>query len=118
MTASRADANADTSPPDPTKALGDVLHQRVRLGILSVLHEAHRVDFNFLLETSGLTGGRLSQYLRVLADAGFVTTDNAMEGRRPRMWVSITRAGRRALLEEIDALEAIVRRVETRQPQS
>lgn len=98
--------------PDPTKDLDDVVHQRVRLGILTVVNEARRVDFNYLKGTLELTGGNLSQHLRVLEDAGFVAVDKVIEGRKPRTWVSITRSGRRALRREIEALKAIVNRAE------
>lgn len=104
---------------DPTQYLDDVVHQRVRLGILTVVHEARRVDFNYLKDTLGLTGGNLSQHLRVLEDAGFVSVDKAIEGRRPRTWVAITRSGRRALRLEVAALKVIVSVVEgpaTRRP--
>lgn len=97
---------------DPTKDLDDIVHQRVRLGILTVVHEARRVDFNYLKSTLGLTGGNLSQHLRILEDAGYVAIEKVIEGRRPRTWVSITRSGRRALHQEIGSLKAIVRRVE------
>ena len=114
MRAADADIRAKTksAPSDPTKDLDDVVHQRVRLGILTVVHEARRVDFNYLKRTLGLTGGNLSQHLRVLEDAGFIAIVKVIEGRHPRTWVSITRSGRRALRQEIASLKAIVDRVE------
>ncbi|MGH8980752.1 MAG: winged helix-turn-helix domain-containing protein [Acidimicrobiales bacterium] len=105
-------ATADRGPIHPTQGIDDVVHQRVRLGILTVAHEARRVDFNYLLESLELTGGNLSQHLRVLEDAGLVKIDKVIDGRRPRTWILITRAGRRALLQEVDCLKAIVRRIE------
>jgi DNA-binding HxlR family transcriptional regulator len=112
MSASDADVRAETTPTDPTTDLDDVVHQRVRLGILTVVHEARRVDFNYLKDTLGLTGGNLSQHLRVLEEAGFVTIDKVFEGRHPRTWVKITRAGRQALRHEIESLKAIIYKVE------
>ena len=103
---------ADESPSSPTNGLDDVVHQRARLGILTVVHEARRVEFGFLLDTLRLTAGNLSQHLRVLEDAGFIRIDKGIEGRRPRTWVSITGLGRHALLKEIAALKAIVSSVE------
>lgn len=100
-----------SSAANPAMRLDDVVHQRVRLAILTVVHEARRVDFLFLKQTLGLTGGNLSQHLRTLEDAGYVTIDKVIEGRRTRTWVSITRGGRRALREEIESLKAIVERV-------
>lgn len=112
MKSTEVEVRVDSPVPDPTKNLDDVVHQRVRLGILTVVNEARRVDFNYLKDTLELTGGNLSQHLRVLEDAGFVAVDKVIEGRKPRTWVSITRNGRRALRSEIEALKAIVHRVE------
>jgi DNA-binding transcriptional ArsR family regulator len=104
--------SATEDPKSPTDGLDDVVHQRARLGILTVTHEARRVEFGYLLDTLGLTAGNLSQHLRVLEEAGLVRIDKVIEGRRPRTWVSISSRGRRALLDEVVALKAIVGRVE------
>jgi len=84
----------------------------VRLGILTVTHAARRVEFGYLQDALELTGGNLSQHLRVLENAGLVRIEKGTHGRKPRTWVSITGPGRRALLHEIAALKAIVRHVE------
>lgn len=91
--------------------LDNVVHQRVRLGILTVLSEAERADFAFLRDTLELTDGNLSSNLQVLEEAGYVEIEKTFEGRRPRTWVRSTRAGRKALAEEVAVLEAIVSRV-------
>lgn len=98
----------------PTESLDDLVHQRARLGILAVVNEAHRVDFNYLLETLALTGGNLSQHLRVLEEGGLVSIEKAIDGRRTRTWVSITRSGRRSFLREVEALEDLVASVKRR----
>jgi DNA-binding MarR family transcriptional regulator len=103
---------AGESEPNPTEGIDDVVHQRVRLGILTVTHAAKRVEFGYLLDTLGLTGGNLSQHLRILEGANLVRIEKGTHGRKPRTWVSITGAGRRALLGEIAALKAIVDSVE------
>ena len=92
----------------PTAALDDVVHQRVRLGILSIVHEARRVEFGFLRTTLGLTAGNLSQHLTVLETAGLVAIDKGYEGRRGRTWIRLTKTGRRALAEEIAALRKLI----------
>jgi DNA-binding MarR family transcriptional regulator len=112
MRPSDTDAHLATAASASTKNLDDIVHQRVRLGILTVVHEARRVDFNYLLDSLGLTGGNLSQHLRVLEDAGLVSINKVIDGRHPRTWVSITRHGRRALRKEVATLKAIVDRVE------
>lgn len=91
--------------------LDNVVHQRVRLGILTVLSEADRADFAFLRDTLALTDGNLSSNLQVLEEAGYVKIEKTFEGRRPRTWVRSTSEGRKALEAEVAVLEAIVARV-------
>lgn len=90
--------------------LDNVVHQRVRLGILTILSDAELADFAFLRDTLELTDGNLSSNLHVLEQAGYVAIEKTYEGR-PRTRIRATRAGRRALREEIVVLEAIVARV-------
>lgn len=112
MRGSEADVRTEVAEMNPTKDLDDVVHQRVRLGILTAVFEARRVDFNYLKEILFVTKGNLSQHLRVLEDAGFVVIDKVIEGRKPRTWISITRRGRRALRQEVTSLRIIVSRVD------
>lgn len=96
----------------PAVELNDIVHQRVRLGILAVLVEAKRADFGYVRDTLDLTDGNLSRHLQTLADAGFVRIEKGFEGKRPRTWVSVTTLGRRGFHAEITALKGILRRVE------
>jgi DNA-binding MarR family transcriptional regulator len=96
----------------PVNGLDDVVHQRVRLGILAIAHEARRVEFSFLRDTLELTAGNLSQHLTVLDNAGLVTIEKGYEGRRGRTWIQLTRTGRRALDEEIAALKTLIHQLE------
>jgi DNA-binding MarR family transcriptional regulator len=96
----------------PTKDIDEVVHQRVRLGLLTIAHEANRVEFRFLQDSMMLTAGNLSQHIRVLEEAGLIRVTKGAEGRRPRTWVSITRAGRIALEVEVASLKALINRVE------
>ena len=96
----------------PVNGLDDVVHQRVRLGILAVAHEARRVEFGFLRETLGLTAGNLSQHLAVLERAGLVGIEKGYDGRRPRTWVSLTKDGSAALRDELAALKTLIRQLE------
>ncbi|WP_438872482.1 winged helix-turn-helix domain-containing protein [Paractinoplanes maris] len=97
-------------PPHPTQALDDTVHQRHRLGILTITAEAERVEFTYLRDMLHLTGGNLSRHLAVLEEAGLIETTKGYEGRRPRTWIAITAAGRSALAAELGALEELVRR--------
>jgi DNA-binding MarR family transcriptional regulator len=88
----------------------NVFHQRHRLGILTIAAESKRVEFGYLKEVLELTGGNLSRHLTVLVDAGLLDMEKGYDGKRPRTWVTITRAGRQALADEIAALRALVAR--------
>ena len=92
----------------PTNGLDDTVHQRHRLGILTITAEA-RAGFGYLRDTLGLTPGNLSRHLTVLEAAGLVQVDKGYEGRRPRTWVRITGKGRAALAAELAALTELVR---------
>jgi DNA-binding MarR family transcriptional regulator len=96
----------------PVNGLDDVVHQRVRLGILAVTHEARRVEFSFLRATLLLTAGNLSQHLGVLERAGLIDIEKGYQGRRPRTWISLTKAGSAALRDELAALKALIRQLE------
>jgi DNA-binding MarR family transcriptional regulator len=92
----------------PTTKLDDVVHQRVRLGILAVLAEAPQADFNFLRDTLSVTDGNLSRHLQVLEEAGCIRITKVFEGKRPRTWVKATKRGRDAFARELVALRALV----------
>jgi DNA-binding MarR family transcriptional regulator len=95
----------------PVLHLDDTVHQRVRLGILAVLSEARRADFAHLRDALELTDGNLSRHIAVLENAGLVEVEKGFEGKRPRTWVAATKAGRKALREEIAALQSLISRV-------
>src|ERR1019366_10157081 len=101
-----------TENTSQTVHLDETVHQRVRLGLLTIANEARRVEFRFLQESMALTAGNLSQHIRVLEEAGFIRVTKGAAGRRPRTWVSIPRAGRTALHVEVASLRALIHRVE------
>ena len=96
----------------PVNGLDDIVHQRVRLGILAVTQQARRVEFSYLRSELGLTAGNLSQHLNVLDGAGLITIHKGYEGKRPRTWLQLTKAGRKALHDEIATLKALIRQLE------
>ncbi|MFK0192975.1 winged helix-turn-helix domain-containing protein [Kitasatospora sp. NPDC090308] len=112
-----ADAGADAGSGEaadqhPAKALDDTVHQRIRLGILTVAHQARRAEFGFLRTTLDLTAGNLGQHLTVLEKAGLVAIEKGYEGRRPRTWVTLTPEGEQALREEVAQLKRLIREIE------
>ena len=109
---------AVTGSPEPDAAhpvngLDEVVHQRVRLGILTISHEARRVEFGYLRDQLELTAGNLSKHLSVLEAAGLIDVEKGYEGRRGRTWITLTADGRTALADEIRRLKQLITRVET-----
>jgi len=96
----------------PANGLDDVVHQRVRLGILTIAHEARQVEFGYLRESLELTAGNLSQHLSVLEKAGLVTIEKGYAGKRARTWITLTAAGTSALREEINQLKLLIHQVD------
>jgi DNA-binding MarR family transcriptional regulator len=100
----------------PVNGLDDTVHQRVRLGILTIVHEARRAEFSYLRDNLEVTAGNLSQHLGVLEGAGLVTVEKGYAGKRARTWVTLTKAGQAALAEEIARLKLLISRVENPEP--
>jgi DNA-binding MarR family transcriptional regulator len=92
----------------PTARLDPAIHQPARLGILTAASEAKRIDFVSLRDLLDLTDGNLSRHLSTLEEAGYISIEKTFDGRKPRTWISATRAGRRALTKEIAALREII----------
>lgn len=100
----------------PVNGLDDVVHQRVRLGILTIAHQARRVEFGFLRTTLELTAGNLGQHLTVLEKAGLIDIEKGYEGKRPRTWINLTPAGDQALREEIAHLKRLIHEIDKTTP--
>lgn len=96
----------------PVNGLDDIVHQRVRLGILAIAHQARRVEFGYLRAELDLTAGNLSQHLTVLDKAGLIAIEKGYEGKRPRTWVQVTKNGRKAMHHEIAMLKTLIKRLE------
>ncbi len=96
----------------PVNGLDDIVHQRVRLGILAIAHQARRVEFSYLRDELDLTAGNLSQHLTVLDKAGLVTLEKGYEGKRPRTWIHLTKAGGKAVRDEIASLKTLIQQLE------
>lgn len=94
----------------PTNGIDDVVHQKHRLGILTVAAESKRVEFGYLRDALGLTAGNLSRHITVLEEAELIQVEKGYDGKRPKTWVSITPEGRQALEREIAALRALISR--------
>ena len=88
--------------------LDEVIHGRIRLGIMAFLAGADSADFNGLKARLGATDGNLSAHLRKLEDAGYVAIDKSFVDRKPLTRVSLTDAGRKAFTAYLDAMKRLV----------
>lgn len=88
-----------------------LIHERVRLGIVSALALNDRLSFNVLKSLLGTTDGNLSVHARRLEDAGYIDCEKSFEGRVPLTEYRLTSDGRRALQQYLDHMEALIQRV-------
>jgi DNA-binding MarR family transcriptional regulator len=90
--------------------LNALIHERARLGILSVLAARRAATFTELRSLVDLTDGNLSVHLRILEKAGYVAIGKSFADRRPLTTVRISRKGRTAFEHYLDVLREIVGR--------
>jgi len=97
------------APAEGPLALDRLIHERLRLGILSALAVNESLSFGDLKRLMQTTDGNLSVHARKLEEASYVTCTKSFEGRVPKTEYSITAAGRRALERYLDHMEALIR---------
>ncbi|MCX6599148.1 MAG: transcriptional regulator [Acidobacteria bacterium] len=88
--------------------LDRVIHERVRLGIISALAANDVLTFNDLKRLLALTDGNLSVHARKLEEAGYVACSKGFEGRVPRTEYQLTSSGRQALEKYLRHMEALI----------
>ena len=93
----------------PIQELDPLIHERIRLGIVSALAVNARLSFNELKGVLQTTDGNLSVHARKLEEAGYVECDKHFEGRMPKTEYRLSAAGRRALQRYLDRMEEIIR---------
>jgi DNA-binding transcriptional ArsR family regulator len=89
--------------------LDRLLHDRMRLGIVSALAATDDLSFSELKAALNATDGNLSVHARKLEDAGYVLCTKSFDGRTPRTGYKLTAAGRRAIEKYLDHMDAIIR---------
>jgi DNA-binding MarR family transcriptional regulator len=97
------------APDQGPLALDRLIHERLRLGIVSALAVNESLTFNDLKKLNRTTDGNLSVHARKLEEANYITCTKSFEGRVPRTRYSITPVGRRALERYLDHMEALIR---------
>ncbi len=93
--------------PSPVK-LDRLIHERLRLGILSTLAVHQKLSFHDLKELLEATDGNLSVHARKLEEAGYVSCKKSFSGRVPRTEYGLTKEGRKALERYLDHMEALI----------
>jgi DNA-binding HxlR family transcriptional regulator len=104
--ASRPRADAAASGPVPK--LDRVIHERIRLGIVSALAVDESLTFNELKSLLKTTDGNLSAHARKLEEARYLECRKTFQGRLPRTEYRLTPTGRKALERYLDHMEALI----------
>lgn len=107
VTPTRTRKRASSTLPE----LDRVIHERVRLAIVSALAGAQALSFNELKNLLEITDGNLSVHARRLEEAGFIVCNKSFVDRVPHTEYQLTTEGRRALDEYLDHMESLIRRV-------
>lgn len=89
--------------------LDKVIHERMRLGIMSALAANAKLSFNELRTLLGTSDGNISVHARKLEDAGYLSVKKSFAGRMPLTEYKITADGRRALGKYLDHMEALIK---------
>lgn len=88
--------------------LDNLIHERIRLGIVSALAANESLTFSALKELLKTTDGNVSVHARKLEDAGYINCTKSFEGRVPKTEYQLTNAGREALEQYLDHMEALI----------
>jgi DNA-binding HxlR family transcriptional regulator len=101
---------ADAGAP----ALDRLIHERMRLGIVSALAVNQTLTFNDLKKLLGTTDGNLSVHARKLEEAGYIACTKYFDGRLPKTEYRLSAQGRAALERYLDHMEALIRAMRER----
>jgi DNA-binding HxlR family transcriptional regulator len=102
------------TPPSPVPDFDRIIHERIRLGIVSALAANHSLTFNELKRLLKTTDGNLSVHARRLEEAEYVHCTKSFQGRVPKTEYRLTPAGRKALQRYLDHMEALIQAMRER----
>jgi DNA-binding HxlR family transcriptional regulator len=110
MKKAQAEAKRATHAHVPTSMheIDRLIHERLRLGIISALAVNESLTFNDLKHMVKTSDGNLSVHARKLEEAGYVNCSKSFDGRTPKTEYSLTTAGRRALERYLNHMEAVI----------
>jgi DNA-binding HxlR family transcriptional regulator len=98
----------------PANSLDRLIHERMRLGIISALAANESLTFNDLKNLMHTTDGNLSVHARKLEDGGYIACTKSFEGRLPKTEYKLTTAGKRALENYVSHMEILIKQVRSR----
>jgi DNA-binding HxlR family transcriptional regulator len=104
-----SDGSTTTEPASAAPDLDRLIHERMRLGIVSALAVNECLSFIDLKKLLACTDGNLSVHAGKLEDAGYIASRKYFEGRIPKTEYSLTDPGHRALDRYLDHMEALIR---------
>lgn len=104
------------TPIQQTLELDRLIHERLRLGIVSALAVNNSLSFSDLKLILNTSDGNLSVHARKLEDAGYIACEKSFEGRMPRTEYSLTASGRKALQRYLTHMEALIETTRQGQP--
>jgi DNA-binding HxlR family transcriptional regulator len=90
------------------QSLDKIIHERIRLAIVSALAVNERLTFNEMKALLQATDGNVSVHARKLEDAGYISCKKSFEGRVPKTEYKLTSAGKRALEKYLSHMEALI----------
>ena len=105
----RGKSDGASSSSSSADALDRLIHERLRLGIVSALAVNDSLSFSDLKKLMNTTDGNLSVHARKLEEAEYIACTKSFEGRMPKTQYRLTPAGRRALERYLDHMEALIR---------
>ena len=105
----RGKSDGTTAASSRADALDRLIHERLRLGIVSALAVNDSLSFSDLKKLMNTTDGNLSVHARKLEEAEYIACTKSFEGRMPKTQYRLTPAGRRALERYLDHMEALIR---------
>ncbi|MEJ7624105.1 MAG: transcriptional regulator [Pyrinomonadaceae bacterium] len=102
-------ARLEKAAESVSSGLDKVIHERMRLGIISALAANVKLSFTELKNLLQTTDGNISVHARKLEDAGYVTCEKSFKGRTPLTEYAITNDGRKALDGYLNHMEALIK---------
>ena len=99
---------AEKAAENVSNELDKVIHERMRLGIISALAANKSLSFTELKNLLNTTDGNISVHARKLEDAGYLVCEKSFQGRKPLTEYKITKAGREALTRYLNHMEALI----------